>query len=166
MPSQTVVPQKVSSLLSSWGSGNCQRDLEINFIIRTDKLSSNSMAQGCSRRCLVITAGAFGAGDSIHPVPHPQNVCVMYGPLDDGGVPEKCYSFPRALPEALQWVYVMKVPVYFSAGQCNKRCSVVPSPLLQWGQSQFVAWPILCILGGMVVWHPRQILAKVSLSSS
>ena len=58
------------------------------------------------------TAGAPGSRDSIQPVPYPQNVCVMHGPLDDGGVPEECHNFLRALPEVLQHVYVMKVPVY------------------------------------------------------
>ena len=36
-------------------------------------------------------------------------VCVMNGPLDDGGIPEKCHSFLRALPEVIQCMYVIKV---------------------------------------------------------
>ena len=41
-----------------------------------------------------------------------RGVFVIYGPLDDGGIPEECHSFLRALPEVLQCMYVMKVPVY------------------------------------------------------
>ena len=62
--------------------------------------------------CPDRTAGAPGTRDSIHPVPHPQSVCVMYGPLDDGGIPEECHSFLRALPEVLHCMYVVKLPVY------------------------------------------------------
>ena len=55
------------------------------------------------------------ASDSILPVPHPQ--CVRDdGPLDDEGVPEEQNSFLRTLPEVLQCVYVMKVPVYLQCG--------------------------------------------------
>ena len=55
------------------------------------------VAQGASKRFPGSTAGAPGARDSIHPVPHHQNVCVVYGPLDDGGVPEEC-QFPQGPP--------------------------------------------------------------------
>ena len=72
----------------------------------------SSLAQGAYRRCPDRTAGAPGARDSIHPIPHPQSVCVMYGPLDDGGIPEECHRFLRAIPEVLQRMYVVKVPVY------------------------------------------------------
>ena len=51
-------------------------------------------------------------------------VGVMYGPVDDGGVPKECHSFPRALPEVLQWVYVMKVPVQL-CGMLNGAVSAV-----------------------------------------
>ena len=43
------------------------------------------------------------------------SVCMMYGPLDDGGVPEECHSFLRALPEVLQCMYVMKILCICSA---------------------------------------------------
>ena len=40
------------------------------------------------------------------------NVRVMYGPLNDRGVPEECHSLFRALPEVLPCMYVMRVLVY------------------------------------------------------
>ena len=45
--------------------------------------------------------------------------------MNDGGIPEKYDSFLKALPEVLQCVYVMKVPVYFSAGQCRPFLTLV-----------------------------------------
>ena len=69
------------------------------------------------------------AGDSPAPVPHslplrPQ--CVLtYGPLDDGGIPEDALKLLRELPEALQCLYVVRVPVFVvwdSVGVCALPC--------------------------------------------
>ena len=53
----------------------------------------------------------------VFPLASPVSVCVIYGPLDDGRVPEECHSFLKVLPEVLQCVYVMKVPVCLSCGK-------------------------------------------------
>ena len=36
----------------------------------------------------------------------------LYGPLENGCVPEESHHFPRAFPEVLQCVYVVCVPVW------------------------------------------------------
>ena len=86
------------------------------------------VAQGASKRFPGSTAGAPGARDSIHPVPHPKSVCVMYGPLDDGGIPDECHSFLGAFPEVLQCNYV---DIYGGYGPHNE--AVTDGPGLRVG---------------------------------
>ena len=66
--------------------------------------------------CALLLTLCVNMGDSIWRYPGlcyaMLGVSEVCGPLDDGSVPEECHGSLRALPEVLQCMYVMKVPVY------------------------------------------------------
>ena len=95
----------------------CQRTSQESFpsLLCLDNCYCCCKAQEASRLSREDSGRPMAPATALTPSCNP-NVCVMCGPLDDGGVPEECHSFLRAFPELLQCVYMMKVPVYLQCG--------------------------------------------------